>query len=719
MTLPGDHGNQDGGELIPFPIRQPPGHHPGEDLELADTSDARAVEHVGPVYEAELVDDTPPAKSTSTVVRLVQPVIVVVRQARQHEPTVRASKATARHLLYVATGLLVILKRLWLAKTNSRYEQILSDRFEARDWDRLADWETRSETARQRRHDRRMDWMKAPIEFAKAVAAIIGTLVGLMLVIGIFLAIGNDDLVEMVAPFVAFAHFVVWLIAAVAVAWGFLLFILPFALLVGLWHAGWKAGAAPSWLRVEHDNGQATVIDEAAIAHALGNLGISALTQAVRRGHQFIFTKIPARDGERGVSASVRLTAGVAAREVVDRKPRLAANFGRSAVETWPKVGDDEQVLDLFIADRGALDTGAGPWPLLEATEPIDVFRGVPVGKILRGDPAVPPLDGTSWLIGGRPGQGKTNFTRLLVMGACLDPRAEKWVHVLADNADYDPLADQFARYAVGMGNEVAEAAMQAFNDLLAEIQRRGRVMREQGVASAAEAGFHPLVAAFDEVHRLFQHREFGGDAAFVAEDLVKQARKYGIILILTTQSPTATSIPRAITREVICRVAYSVIDQVGNDALLGDGSYRNGVRATELRPGSKHSPGDRGKALTVGVVPDSDWELLLGHHVDLAGVRHVANLARSFAAGAETRTAEPPRDLLTDIADVVKLETPAGEVPALLRSMFPRCVAYQRLTKQGVVDRLKALGVDVPKTQNRFPVRPADVQAALSRRSG
>jgi DNA segregation ATPase FtsK/SpoIIIE, S-DNA-T family len=117
-------------------------------------------------------------------------------------------------------------------------------------------------------------------------------------------------------------------------------------------------------------------------------------------------------------------------------------------------------------------------------------------------------------------------------------------------------------------------------------------------VASAAEAGFPPLVAAFDEVHRLFQHRdkEIREEAARLAEDVIKQARKYGLIAILVTQSPTATSIPRPVTREVICRVAFSVIDQVGNDALLGDGSYRNGVRATELRPGSKHSPGDRGR---------------------------------------------------------------------------------------------------------------------------
>lgn len=724
MSVTDNQPGGSGGELIPFPGQRtapddesleladqptPAGHQPGTELVVDDS-----------VYAEIVEEDETPRQPVKGVARAAE-VVRKVGQVRQHEPTVRASKATARHLVYIATGLLVLLKRLWEAKTNSRYEQILSEAFRTRNWERLAEWETRAEMARQRRHDRRMDWLEAPKELAKALAWVVGIGMALLVLIGIFLAFGNEDVTDLIAPFVAVAKGTAWLVGAVVAVWGILLAIGPFVLVIGLWRVGWKAGAAPRWLAPQHDTGKAVKVDEVSIAHNLAHLGVSALTQALKAGHELVYTKIPARDGPNGVSAAVRLPLGVAAEEVLKRSKKFAANFGRRANESWPQVGDDEQILEMWIADRGALDTGAGPWPLLEATEPIDCYRGVPVGTTLRGDAAIPPLDGTSWLIGGRPGQGKTNFTRLLVMGACLDPRAEIWVFVLADNADFDPLAERFARFAVGMGHDVAEQALQALNDLLGEIERRGKEMREQGVASAAEAGFHPLVAAFDEVHRLFQHRNFGGDAAFVAEDVIKQARKYGIIVIFTTQSPTSTSIPRAISREVICRVAYSVIDQVGNDALLGDGSYRNGVRATELRPGSKHSPGDRGKALTVGVVPDSDWELLLGHHVDLAGVRHVAELARRFRTGHQTPALEvASRDLLADIAEAIgDQETPAGEVPALLRRAFPRYAPYQRqgFGRKEVLDELKARGVFVPKTGNRWPVRPQEVREALNRR--
>jgi S-DNA-T family DNA segregation ATPase FtsK/SpoIIIE len=703
---------QDDLELAGVAENQPPATRQGRQPEHSPGTELAPA---GKVYDAEIVDE--PARPTIKAVaeRLGKPLHAVAA----HEPTVRASKFAGRHLIYIGTGLLVLLKRVWDAKTNSRYERILADRFRAGDWDRLADWETRARMARNDRHQHRMDWLRAPREIAIAAAWIFGVGAALLTVIGIFLAFGNESVKELMTPFKTVAEIIAWLVAFVAVAWGIFWFLVPVALVIGVWHAGWKAGAAPRILQVQHDRGTAVVIDEVAIANNLANLGISALTQALKRGHPLIYTQIPARDGPNGVSAAVRLPPGVAAEMVVKRAKTFAANFGRRANESWPQVGDDEQILEMWIADRGALDTGAGPWPLLEASEPIDCFLGVPVGNTLRGDAAVPPLDGTSWLIGGRPGQGKTNFTRLLVMGASLDPRAEIWVFVLADNADFDPLADRFKRFAVGMGHEVAESALQALNDLLAEIQRRGQVMREKGVASAAEAGFHPLVAAFDEVHRLFQHREYGGDAAFVAEDVIKQARKYGIIVIFATQSPTSTSIPRSITREVICRVAFSVIDQVGNDALLGDGSYRNGIRATELRPGSKHSPGDRGKALTVGVVPDSDWELLLGHHVDLAGVRHVADLARQFAAGHQSPALLEPaaRDLLADVAEVIgKQSTPAGEVATLLKNAFPRYSAYQRLSRQSLIERLRQEGVIVPKTGNRWPVKPEAIAEARGR---
>ena len=105
------------------------------------------------------------------------------------------------------------------------------------------------------------------------------------------------------------------------------------------------------------------------------------------------------------------------------------------------------------------------------------------------------------------------------------------------------------------------------------------------------------MVVVFDECHELFEHRDYGAEAGGLAVRVVKKARKCGITCLFLTQSPTARSIPRDLTRNCTGGVAFAVADQVANDGLLGSGAYRQGIRATELRPGD-----DRGTAVTVGL---------------------------------------------------------------------------------------------------------------------
>ncbi|MDQ3765721.1 MAG: hypothetical protein M3460_31265 [Actinomycetota bacterium] len=109
--------------------------------------------------------------------------------------------------------------------------------------------------------------------------------------------------------------------------------------------------------------------------------------------------------------------------------------------------------------------------------------------------------------------------------------------------------------------------------------------------------GLHPVVIIFDECHEMFEHGRFGGEAGPLAIKVVKKARKCGITLLFLTQSPTAASIPKDLTRNCSNGVAFAVADQVANDGLLGSGKYRQGIRATELRPGE-----DRGTAVTTGL---------------------------------------------------------------------------------------------------------------------
>jgi DNA segregation ATPase FtsK/SpoIIIE, S-DNA-T family len=101
----------------------------------------------------------------------------------------------------------------------------------------------------------------------------------------------------------------------------------------------------------------------------------------------------------------------------------------------------------------------------------------VPIGRTQRGKVIHGLFFERNWLVGGRPGQGKTSLVRTLVLGAALDPTAELWVFVIAQNTDFAPLAPRLTRYEVGMGPEVAAAAVQALADLFAEMERRGKLL--------------------------------------------------------------------------------------------------------------------------------------------------------------------------------------------------------------------------------------------------
>jgi hypothetical protein len=279
-----------GGELVPRP----------EELELA-----------GPVLDAELVDDPPatapgprhPVRHAAVVV--VRPIVVVIHAVRESERTVRTSKAVLRNAVYVVTGIGVLLRRLWEAKTNSRYERMMAAAEQASDLERVAEWEKRGELARERRHRRHIAWLRAPFQLAKAVAALVATAVGTLLLLGIVLAVANDNVRDVLGPIVAAVEVVAWTVAAVAVAWGLLMVTGLFLLVLGLWHLGRKAQAAPTWLRV-HQDGDAVTINEESIAHALAHLGISVLARAAKDGRRLFYTSIPARDGARGVHATVR-----------------------------------------------------------------------------------------------------------------------------------------------------------------------------------------------------------------------------------------------------------------------------------------------------------------------------------------------------------------------------------------------------------------------------
>ncbi len=233
-----------------------------------------------------------------------------------------------------------------------------------------------------------------------------------------------------------------------------------------------------SWLHRPDRADADSWIDERMISQALAHLGIGPLDRFFKNGGELVYT-VPARVDGDGTYAQIRLPMGVTADMVAAKRTTLAANLGRAALETWPTQGEEAGVLDLWIADKGKLGAGAGPWPLQDDGT-VDVFEGVPLGKSQRGSVIEAPLFESNYLFGGRPGQGKSAVMRTLLLGAALDPTVELWVFVMGQSPDFKPFEPRLSRYAMGMDDTVAEAAMAALGDLLKEMERRGKLLERQ-----------------------------------------------------------------------------------------------------------------------------------------------------------------------------------------------------------------------------------------------
>jgi S-DNA-T family DNA segregation ATPase FtsK/SpoIIIE len=474
-------------------------------------------------------------------------------------------------------------------------------------------------------------------------------------------------------------------------------------------------------------------IDERMISKALAHLGVSPLNRFFKDGGALVYT-VPARKDGDGTYAQVRLPLQVTADMVAARRSTLAANLGRASLETWPTKGDEDGILDLWVADKGVLRGGAGAWPLV-ADGQVDVFEGVPFGLSQRGLVINAPLIGVNWLIGGRPGQGKSAALRTLLLGAALDPTAELWVFVMGESPDFDPFRPRLSRYRMGMDDSVAEKATQALADLLSEMERRGKVLGEQPgrppkvsrkLADNPALGLHPLVCGIDECHELFQHPKFGKKAAELAIRLIKRGRKYGIVLLLATQSPTKDSIPREVTRNVSCGAAFSVADQVANDGLLGSGKYAAGIRATELRINT-----DRGTCVAVGIT-DETFELVRTFYVPFEdGADDVTPvIARAVAlieeAGRVIESSAQPQieaapvvvDHLADVARVLDGEQRVRTQVVLARLVGHNPAEYEKWTARDLRAALREDGVTTRKSDGTMVVRAEDVAAALTRRA-
>ncbi|MBV9013062.1 MAG: cell division protein FtsK [Pseudonocardiales bacterium] len=704
------------------------------ELVTDDGSDGQLGAGGGPTGAAGVLALRTPGRTlaglpVSVTRRVTVSVITTVRTVSTHPHTRHTAKALARHLYYLIAGSVVVAKRWRDAHGGNRYERVMRQAELVGDREMLLEWEARDTAEKQRRHERVMDWVHSPWELLRALLVTILTGTGLLLGLGLLLAIADSDLSRVLGPIIGVIHAIAFTAWFCSVYGSTLLLATTVGVVALLWHTGRAHTQAPTWLASEEagEAGVREVIpDEGAILGALSNLGIAEFNRKLKAGWRPRWVLATCRDG-RGYRTQLELPSGVNVEMINKKKPLLAHNLVRLPVEVWPTEPKTQPgVLDLWVADQGVLSGPVEPYPLLEAGT-TDYFSGVPAGVDQRGELVLGKLMGANYAVAGIMGSGKTSLVVELLAGAMLDPLVDLQVYVMAYNVDYDPLAPRLSVLVKGDEAAQVHAAITALQNLREEVTTRGKLLAELGgeetkltrTLAERDARMRPKVVVFDECQELFRDEHYGAQAKELAIKVMMKARKCGITLIWVTPAPSADSLPRDLAKTVSHRVCFAIGDHQGNDAILGTGAHKRGITAVDLVAGE-----DAGTAMATGFSPRPG--LIRTHHIrkdatidQLTPIvaRALAPWQRKAPRALEADPQLKERDLLSDVAAVLGGAPRVRTQIVLHRLAELDPSAYEHWSFQDLTAALADYGVEVGKSQGNKVIRASEVTQALTDR--
>lgn len=381
-------------------------------------------------------------------------------------------------------------------------------------------------------------------------------------------------------------------------------------LVLPAWETGGAAAAGLALLGLAGRRTDKPVITRYVAVHLQRPLNSTEITEAldaigIRGNPQFVN---PIQVDGPGWLAEMDLPRGVLAERLLDKRKELAGAMRRPLQCVWPSVGTEHPSrANLWVAKTDPR-TIKRPWPLA-ADGQADMYAELPFGVTPRGETVPLALIGTNVLMGGVMGSGKTSAVLVIALAGALDPTCEIWAFELKGSGDLDSVEPVSHRYVSGDDDEHCKAALDGMRALEREMKRRKKAVAELPVEDVPNGRkvtrkladkyphlrLNPLLAIFDEVHTLFEHPEYGKPAAEVAGRLIRKARAYGIILVLTTQKPDADSIPKMVSDNAIVRFCLAITGHIPNDLILGTGMYKRGIRANIFEPAEGDDPKDSG----------------------------------------------------------------------------------------------------------------------------
>ncbi|MEU5507244.1 P-loop NTPase family protein [Streptomyces fungicidicus] len=607
-----------------------------------------------------VVPDAPPARPVPLWVRSGR----AVRTAVTHEGTKTAGRSVVRHSLYTFNGGRIVARRAWDGRTGSRYERMIRAAEAAGNLEAAEEWEERLQRFRAARHHRRMDLLHSPVDAAKGVAVGAGMSVGLLVALGIVMAISTEDAGHVITPLTATIDFIALLIRIVQVVWGPAITIGPFLALLALWSVGRKQHAAPAWaLPANVRTGEGEPITPSIVVKALRDLGVPALARAIKEmGDAGASMLGPITIAGCGVEVDVTLPSGVSTNEVQSKRRKLAENLTRHEHEVFITIPQAARTVRLWIADSGALDEPIGPSPLVtDDTMTADYTKGrAPWGQDLRGDAAALSLYQRHLLITGLSNQGKTVALRSLALWLSLDRSVQFLMGDLkgvGDWAMFDGLATTLIQ---GPTDEHVIQVTEMVEGAVVEMNRR--------IQAPPGTTFPPLIVLVDEAQVAFMcpakdadKRPYGGSKAnsryFMAvRKIHNQGRAVNVLMWQGTQDPTNENLPKLVREGAHTRASLALGTESQARMALGDKAVDGGAAPNLLRPGL-----DRGTLVVASdgiTIPAGQSSITVRtHYIDDDAATAITDRAKALRDGVTTLHAidrSEEHDPLADIAAVI-----------------------------------------------------------------
>ena len=372
-----------------------------------------------------------------------------------------------------------------------------------------------------------------------------------------------------------------------------------------------------------------------------------------------------------GWAITVDLPATRKAADVIKNREALASALAvdevQLIVERVRGNGGHAGRVSMWVADSDPYASPPLRTPLL-AAQRWDAWRPVPFGRDARDRKIDLPLVWTSLLVGAIPRQGKTFAARLAAAGLILDPHTRLYVADFKAGKDWDAAAKVAHRFMSGDESEHVLALVGWLVELVGEVQGRYRRMRDLDDTVCPESKITPamsrdtalnmpITAVFlDEVQVPLEDRtpvEVEGKkltaGEYVGELLTWLAKKgpaAGIVLVLATQRPDSKTIPSGLRAVLGSRFALRVMDWRDSNIVLGEQMNTRGYDSSRLlashkgvgilRPDGETQAGADVLALTVRTyyMPNEDWHELCRRG---RALREAAGTLTGHAAGQDT----------------------------------------------------------------------------------